>query len=614
MSSPNQPLLYSRRGAAGRHPKYPSGAQAAPTREGRHRRAWPETDLAPMAPALVSFLPPALRERMSGSGNDLEADLLPLLSLLTERPNFLRKLQLTFPDLKLSERQSVANSLARALKTDARIMLQSLPPPLPPPPVTKLKSMAMAALGWDSLDSQATATICRALESCDAMPPGHLRVLRDALELRDTRVAFWTGQLIERGTEVALFDYADYCETLLGATSYILYNAANDANLPAVRAKFEARFGARCIGIDYRLDLDVHLADGGILRREAITHLYLLSIGGSDTGGAGSEDGSCRIEKSTKTDDGAEACSGRPRLGRLWQAMSQAGIRLCVHAVFDGRHPVGDAFARISPCVPGGCAVVPHLVRFPPASPPPPSPSSPLLAGCNEAESSGGGHALDGPIAEPCCMRAELGIPESAVVFGRHGGRSTFDIPFVQHAVIAVAKAYPSTIYFVLLNTDRLTRRSSESSHDQDTAAARSSQEGYANLGNIIHLDTPITDDEQKSRFVRTCDAMLHARAHGETFGLAVAEFAAHGRPVLTSSVHHDDGFARFHIDVLGERGLFYHDYDSLVAQLTGFDREAAHKRRLDGFWQQPFRAFEPHRVMRTFRSVFLVPPANTAQ
>ena len=79
-------------------------------------------------------------------------------------------------------------------------------------------------------------------------------------------------------------------------------------------------------------------------------------------------------------------------------------------------------------------------------------------------------------------------------------------------------------------------------------------------LPNVIHLEAT-SDEEAKSRFIRTCDAMLHARYSGETFGLAVAEFSVHNRPVLTSSVHDDEGAARMHINTLGARGIFYHDY-----------------------------------------------------
>lgn len=88
----------------------------------------------------------------------------------------------------------------------------------------------------------------------------------------------------------------------------------------------------------------------------------------------------------------------------------------------------------------------------------------------------------------------------------------------------------------------------------------------------------------------------------GETFGLAVAEFSAANRPVITSSIHHDDGAARMHLDTLGpDHGLYYHDTPSLLALLRGFDRSAA--RRND--WNA-YRAFEPAKVMATFDKVFI--------
>ena len=50
---------------------------------------------------------------------------------------------------------------------------------------------------------------------------------------------------------------------------------------------------------------------------------------------------------------------------------------------------------------------------------------------------------------------------------------------------------------------------------------------------NIIYLERN-TNIEFKSKFVSTCDAMIHAREDGETFGLSVAEFSAANKPVIT--------------------------------------------------------------------------------
>ena len=100
---------------------------------------------------------------------------------------------------------------------------------------------------------------------------------------------------------------------------------------------------------------------------------------------------------------------------------------------------------------------------------------------------------------------------------------------------------------------------------------------------------------------------MLHARSDGETFGLAIAEFSTHNKPVITSSVHHERHTARFHLDVLGDKGLYYHDTHSLVELLLGFDREAARAR---GDWNA-YKAFEPERVMAVFKKVFLDAPRS---
>jgi hypothetical protein len=147
-----------------------------------------------------------------------------------------------------------------------------------------------------------------------------------------------------------------------------------------------------------------------------------------------------------------------------------------------------SVYARISPSVPwqvkvrpgrksAPVAVVPHVVRHP---------------------------RVDGPD-----LRAELGIPAHATVFGRHGGADTFSIIEARAAVLSVARQRPHDIFFVLLNTHPLVLTADGIS---DAAACPS---------NVIHLEQTV-DEARKAAFIRTCDAMLHARGDGETFGLAV--------------------------------------------------------------------------------------------
>ena len=516
----------------------------APVSSAPEARQPPSNESTPSTAAITSLLAPATLTKLQSAGIDSEALVLELAPLVSDRPALLRRLQLACSYLTLSDRQGVANTLSRAAKAGR---LAGAPSPTAQtaatthalPPVASIRAAAHAALD-DPTCTSGGALLARLpeLEARGVLPPSHVRVLRDALELNGPRIGFWASQLTERGTEVALYDYADYAETILGATSYIIYNACYDANVPAVRQRFETRFGARCIGIDYQIELDAMLGDGvaeskgddhepestgSLIRRFGLTHLYTMKVG---------------------------RAADAPRVSQL-----SGHVHTCVHAVFDAGEPHGDTFARISPCVPGSATpVVPHIVR--------------------RRESHGRN------------LRAELGIPLEAMVYGRHGGYQTFDIDFVHEAVLEVACSRPD-IYFILLNTAPFGVGPPPS--------------------NVIHLPNTLVDDNEKAAFVRTCDAMLHARARGETFGLAIAEFAAYGRPVLTSSAHHDGGIARFHLDVLADRGFYYHDKASCVALLTTFDRCAALAKG-GAYWQAPYQPYAPERVMRTFRSVFLAP------
>ena len=232
------------------------------------------------------------------------------------------------------------------------------------------------------------------------------------------------------------------------------------------------------------------------------------------------------------------------------------GVRNCVHAAFSATQPHGCAYARVGSSVPTArgvdVPVISHVVQ--------------------RQESTGDD------------LRAALGIPRNATVFCRHGGTPTFNIPFVKAAVAQHAGDEPSA-WFLFMNTARFVK---EHPH--------------------VRFLPPETDDAAKSRFIRTCDAMLHARREGETFGLAVAEFSAHNRPVITSSAHDDRGRARHHLDSLGKRGLYYDSKESLLRLLRTFDRTAART----GDWRA-YTQYAPEVVMQTFRRVFLEAPCLPA-
>jgi glycosyltransferase involved in cell wall biosynthesis len=103
--------------------------------------------------------------------------------------------------------------------------------------------------------------------------------------------------------------------------------------------------------------------------------------------------------------------------------------------------------------------------------------------------------------------------------------------------------------------------------------------------------------------FIYSCDAMLHARMAGETFGLAIAEFSIAGKPVITWSGRGHQEYDSCHLELLGDRALLYDAYDDLLELLLNFDS----RRVADGGWDRYSETFNTRDVMRKFAAVFLV-------
>jgi len=258
--------------------------------------------------------------------------------------------------------------------------------------------------------------------------------------------------------------------------------------------------------------------------------------------------------------------SGPASPASLVDQFMKAGIRVHIHAIFYAAIPWGSTMARVGAAVRGSdVPVVPLIVH--PAEP----------VGDN--------------------LRQELGIGEDAVVFCRHGGASTFNLGFVHPVIDRVSKRRPET-FFLFLNTERF-------------CPARR---------NVIHLP-PVVQPEAKSRFIRACDVMLHARADGETFGLAVAEFSSHNKPVMTYCPHEICNHTRSeprrwnqvvgrrsfqvwyeHVRLLGPKAFTYADQKELEHLLMSFNRTRANLRP---HWNA-YARFAPQHVIGQFSAVFL--------
>ena len=234
-----------------------------------------------------------------------------------------------------------------------------------------------------------------------------------------------------------------------------------------------------------------------------------------------------------------EICPGSPhRLPRL-------PCPIGVHAIFPHSELFGDRYRYVSPWLARVMTgrsdrFVPHLVRR------------------YESRES---------------LRPQLAIPPGARVFGRHGGADTFNIPFVHKAVAKHARKNPGD-HFVFLNTQRIA--------------------GTESLTNVHYLPATL-DPREKARFLATCDAMLHARLHGETFGLAVGEFAVLGKPVITYGSSRE----RAHLDMLGDRALIYGNAGELGSIFNEFKTHLSKGTEYETFT-------DPKNVMEIFRQRFL--------
>ena len=313
-------------------------------------------------------------------------------------------------------------------------------------------------------------------------------------------------QLGERGSEVALYDYAEGAQSLLNHEVRIFVPADSPVILTGVKRRFEAKFEV----ILYTSPSDI-VCDA----------LYVIKRG---------------------------------RRGAV-----QSRVPELNHAFHQVDEPHGHRFAAVSDwlartatrnvALPRGrqlrlprlrpISAVPHIVRLPPAT---------------------------------SDHRSQLGIPDDAVVFGRHGAANVFDLDFVQRAVVSAAEERRD-VWFVFLNMNKFV------SHER-----------------VIHLPR-VYEREDVSRFVNTCDYMIHANAYGETFGLAVAEFAAAGVPVMTFL----DSPHLAHLDLLGPGLLMgYRNFNDVLSKLLTLPR------REIPVPSDVASRFSPESVMRRFSSVFL--------
>lgn len=289
-------------------------------------------------------------------------------------------------------------------------------------------------------------------------------------------VAFLSNKLTLRGTEVAIYDYAHYNETLLGNKSVIITRDYN-----RIKHEFDVdkqaydKFNERFDVFYYSSQPDIDK----IVLEHKITHLFIIKSGQNDG------------------------------------LFSNNCINI-IHCVFNITQPHGQVYTPIGETINQrfgkNYPVTPHIVRLP---------------DCDKN------------------LRSELGIPEDAIIFGRYGGKESFDIRFVHDAIKQILSTRDD-VYFLFMNTHPFYQHK-----------------------HIIHLPGT-TDMIFKRKFINTCDALIHARIDGETFGLTCGEFSICKKPVIT----YGGSIDREHLLILKDKAVIYNTPEEVLTILQTFTKD----------------------------------------
>lgn len=318
-------------------------------------------------------------------------------------------------------------------------------------------------------------------------------------------IGFFVRHFSERGTEVAIYDYAHYNETILSGKSYIICfteKKQKSIGFDSTRVsyqKFRDRF--TIIEIDDISDMK------NVIEKYNLNYFYTLTYGNRDI---------YQFENK-----------------EIWN-----NCKTIKHCVFDTGYKEADYYIAIGDYLNEKCRtnipVIPHIVS-------------------NEVIT----------IED---LRNELNIPKDSIVIGRYGGYNQFNLSIV-HIAIKNFLLNDKDTYFLFMNTEK-----------------------FYEHPKIIYL--PGTSDNiYKSKFINTCNAMIHARADGETFGLSIGEFSVRNKPIITCPCGDLE-----HIKILGDKAVLYNtstDLLNIFSNIIGIISS-----RND--WNA-YDRFSPEKVMKLF-------------
>lgn len=207
-------------------------------------------------------------------------------------------------------------------------------------------------------------------------------------------IGFFVRHFTERGTEVAIYDYAKYNEEILGNKSYIICftkETQQKLNFPTMRDSYE-KFSSRFEILE--------LEDINDMRR--VIENYNLSFFYTLTHGSGND----IYQFNNKN---------------IW-----GNCKTIKHCVFETTYSESDYYIAIADFLNDKYnttyPVIPHII----------TPSK----------------CIDN-------LRIELQIPQDAIVFGRHGGFNEFNVTIAHKAIIEYVNNMNANCYFLFMNTQK---------------------------------------------------------------------------------------------------------------------------------------------------------------
>jgi len=170
-------------------------------------------------------------------------------------------------------------------------------------------------------------------------------------------------------------------------------------------------------------------------------------------------------------------------------------------------------------------------------------------------------------------FRNQLNIPVEDVVVGRIGGNYSWNIHFVNQ-IITDAVMMREDLQFILFNVPFYHQ--------------------YFKHPRIKIFGMFPFDLTLKRKLINTCDAMIHARSEGESFGFAPAEFSICNKPIIT----YRHSTEQAHLHMLGKYAVTYDSPETLLSIFLTI----GHGQRVN--WNR-YSAFNSRDVIEKFCAVF---------